>query len=1123
MRRYARFAFAFMLALLAGPAAVRAAQAPAATSTPAATSLPADAPAPLASATPPSSSGAALPATPKPDSVSVDTTQGYARILFTFAAPTPVTAQVADGVVTIRLGHTVTTNIDTFTENLGPYVSNGRRDQDGLTYRFALKRPVAIHTSSQGAQTAVDLVPDSFKGVPPDLPPPPPPPKPDRPDVSKLPVVKLRMGEYSDHTRLVFDWPAPVVYTVYPGQARISVRFEALAKVDFSVLQMRYPAWVKGAGWHLDGDSTVVDFDTDAESAFKDFRDGSKVVIDVMAPKTDASAIARAPAPATPKPNPPPKGSDAAAALKNGAAAAVVPAPALPMPATAQMANPSAELTRDGAALHFPAARGRASAIFLRGGVLWIVLDAHPALDSATLLAPISSILVRAQTEQTAGALVLKLTFKSPLLPSVGESEAALDIRLTTGAMAPLSPITLTRQGTDGQTTLTTLLPGAVHVLQLADAEAGDHLLVVPAHAGKGVLTPKRFVEMEALPTATGLAILPFAQDLTVQVQSELVTIARPKGMALSAASGANTEPVVQMLASKQGPAFIDFAQWSRAGSANILDVKRDLRAAVARLPESEANKARLQLARYMLAQTLAPEALGEIELIQGTDAKLAEDPGIVAMKGAAQYLMARYADARASLSSGQLGADPHAALWRGMAEAKLGDFANARHDLAVSQTVLRFYPEWVQTRARLARAETGIAQGDLASANDALDQLSPQLSPRDSVEAKLYEAQLLAAQGHINEALARLRTLERTDYAPIAARATYARVETELAAKRGRPADAIATLENLRYRWRGDDLELKTLRKLGSLYFAQNDWRNGLGVLRIAALNFASSELGRSAQDDMRRAFSDLFLGGKADTMRPVDALALFYDFIELTPIGREGDEMIRRLSDRLVAIDLLGPAEQLLDHQVKERLQGVARASVATRLATIYLLDHKPKEALAIINDTRQTLLPDDVNSQRRMLEARALAGMKQYEAAIDLIADDESGEASRLRADIAWDSGNWASAGGKAEEVLGDRYNVSGPLLPEERALIMRAAVAYSLGNDEAALDKLRQHYAEKMNASSDAKGFAIVTERIDRQGVAFRDLAKKIAAVDTLQAFMAEFKKQTASPAAKTASN
>lgn len=159
--------------------------------------------------------------------------------------------------------------------------------------------------------------------------------------------------------------------------------------------------------------------------------------------------------------------------------------------------------------------------------------------------------------------------------------------------------------------------------------------------------------------------------------------------------------------------------------------------------------------------------------------------------------------------------------------------------------------------------------------------------------------------------------------------------------------------------------------------------------------------------------------------------------------------------------------------------------------------------------------------MNTERRLLEARALAGLKQFEAAIDLIADDESLQAGRLRADISWDSGNWSVAGGKAEEVLGDRYNVSGPLLPEERSLIMRAGVAYSLAGDEAALDRLREHYAAKMDASPDGKAFAIVSENIDRQGVAFRDLAKQIAGIDSLQAFMADFKKQGA--AAKTASN
>ena len=38
-------------------------------------------------------------------------------------------------------------------------------------------------------------------------------------------------------------------------------------------------------------------------------------------------------------------------------------------------------------------------------------------------------------------------------------------------------------------------------------------------------------------------------------------------------------------------------------------------------------------------------------------------------------------------------------------------------------------------------------------------------------------------------------------------------------------------------------------------------------------------------------------------------------------------------------------------------------------------------------------------------------------------------------------------------------------------------MRAAVAYSLGGDEAAVDSLREHYAAKMKASPDAKTFAV----------------------------------------------
>jgi tetratricopeptide (TPR) repeat protein len=880
------------------------------------------------------------------------------------------------------------------------------------------------------------------------------------------------------------------------------------------MLESRPAAWVKSTAWRVDGDAIVVDIETDPESGFQDHKDGTKVAIDVLAPKADAAAVAAAGE----------KGAKAPNAQSNAPLRGTVGSP----PPSANTANakaapqtPSAELARDGAVLKFPGAQGHAVAVFSRGETLWIVLDNHPALDAATLLAPFTGLIAKADANQVSGASVLRLNFKALHLPSVSANETVM-VSLSTSTATPPAAIALARQGAEDRMALTASLPGASRVLTLDDAEAGDRILVVPARTGKGTLTPKRFVELSILPSAAGLAVIPYADDVQATIKDETVRFARPQGLALSPGSGAAAEPAVQVADSKEGPSYLDFAQWSRPGS-NAIDTIKTLRTAIARLPESESGRSRLQLARYLLASELAPEALGEISLMQADDERLDADTALQVMKAAAQFMMGRYRDARSTLSTASLASDAHAAMWRGMASAKLGDFGDARRELLVAQSVLHLYPALWQTRARLARAETGIAQGDLASAHEALDQLAPVLGPRETAEAQLMQAQLLAAQGHVNEAAARLRTLERAEFPPVAVKASYARIETELEAKTLKPAEAIETLEKLRYRWRGDDLELKILRKLGSMYFAEQKWREGLDVLRVAAVNFPGAELARDAQNDMRAAFSDLFLGGKTDSMPPIQALALFYDFIELTPIGREGDEMIRRLTGRLVTIDLLAPAAQLLEHQVYKRLDGVARSVVATQLATIYLLDGKPKEALRTINDTRLTRLPDEINSRRRLLEARALAGLKQFDAAVGLLADDTSQDAKRLRTDIAWESGNWSVAGARSEDMLGDRATTGGPLSAEERAQVMRAAVAYSLASDDAALQRLRTRFAAKMGDSPDARAFSVVTGKVDQQGVAFQDLAKSIASVDTLQGFMADLKKQGAPAPGAAAQN
>jgi len=230
------------------------------------------------------------------------------------------------------------------------------------------------------------------------------------------------------------------------------------------------------------------------------------------------------------------------------------------------------------------------------------------------------------------------------------------------------------------------------------------------------------------------------------------------------------------------------------------------------------------------------------------------------------------------------------------------------------------------------------------------------------------------------------------------------------------------------------------------------------------------------------------------------------------LTPIGPDGDEMIRRMSDRLVAVDLLGPAANLLAYQVDKRLDGVAKAQVATRLAAVYLMDHKADKAVAAIRDSQISGLPDAEMHERMLLEARAFAVLKQWDNALDLVAVDQSDDTRRLRADIYWESGNWALAGQKTEEFLNTRWSDPSPLTNEERGQLLRTAVSYSLANDETSLARVRDHFAAKMKGTPDANLFNVLSADIDQHGLAFRDAAARIASVDTLQAFMKDFTKR-----------
>jgi len=703
------------------------------------------------------------------------------------------------------------------------------------------------------------------------------------------------------------------------------------------------------------------------------------------------------------------------------------------------------------------------------------------------------------------GIGVVRLILKRP--ESVAASAAGADLKVTVGARpaADKREIGFARgQDASGRAVLTASPDGVSKAVLLNDPLVKDRLVAIPTALGERVAQERRFVDFALLPTAGGVAMVPFADDVAADVENGKIVIASPGGLAL-------TKDLAPALPLPQGAAanaagFLDFAVWARPVAGSFLATERNLRARAARASGRDVQRLRLELAEFYLSNGFSAEALGLVGLVQAAGEAPAASAKLQMMRAAADYDMGRYQEAYNAIAGPAFDADRHAALWRGLIAAGMDNPGAAFDNLQRAEPVLGRYRSDIQVQVRLAAAESALDLGRFGDAKDEIDRLPESLSVPLKARADLARARLAAARNRPDEADLLFAAAEEKGDERTAAQAIYYRVDADLKTKRITEAQAINALERLRFRWRGDGLEAKTLNRLADLYFLKNRWREGLRTLHVAAKGFPNSDVGRKADDEMRTVFADLYLKGKADTMAPIDALGLFYDFADLTPIGRDGDEMIRRMSDRLAQVDLMGPAVDLMKYQVTHRLDGTARAQVAVRLAMLQLADHQSQAALDTIVSTQISALPDDVCHQRMLIEARALSELKRYDEALDLLAVDKAADTAKLRAEIYWQSGKWPEAGKISEETLANRWHDEAPLTDEERDSVLRAAIAYSLAGDEASLTRIRARFTAKMRDTGDGEAFAVLTQPLDAHGLAFREAAAKVASIDTLKTFM-----------------
>ncbi len=1060
--------------------------------------------------------------------------QGFARIAFDWRRPVAYTAKLDGRKLTVVFPDSFTAGFAPVTRHLGDYVRSVTQSADGKSVTFLLKRDFKLDSAVYDDVVALDL--RTASGAP----------------VSKSGgnTVAVRVGEHSGYSRLVFDWTKDTTYRVNKSGETLTVEFSRNNPLNLKRLRSDPPRFISAAKSQSKKNRRVLSVKVPGKARVRHFRDGTKIVVDVifrarpanksvksaktappaktkaqnkktakaaparLLPKAIDPSVSQAPKQPSPKKTAqPPVQQKQAPAPEPKTATASKPA------ATAGKVAVSETTNGSGIELHFPWSAPVNAAAFERAGHLWVVFDS----PSQQVFKPDPGLArfvgTFAQLPHDS-ATVYRFELKTSVAASVGRSGTVWTVRLNQGGQSRLAAEIPVRREPAAAVGPRIFLPARDlgRRIDITDPEVGDQLYVVPVGVpGAGIGKEIQFAEFVLLKSAQGVAVSPRIDRLIMTQLRTGLEVTSPGGLKLSGAVAqagtAKQDGNVAVYQSPRAEYLFNYAAWRLADPKDYLKTKHELQAAVSTAIPAQRNKQRLKLARFFFSHGYPTDTLAVLERVAEKNADLVTDPSYLSLQGAALTLAKRYDEALKALNHDALKGYPEVQLWRGRALTGKHAWAAANEAFEDGSAVLTAFPNAPRTDFRL---DWALASVRTHESRRALVQVAKAENEAASKPQRLLAMLMRAAanedMGALQNALEGYELVAQDDYRPTQVRARLGRIRVLLAQNQLKHPEAIEALEKLRYAWRGDDLELDLMHRLGRLYIAEKDFRKGLEVMRQAVTYYPESQLAPETAKDMNEEFARLFLEGGADDLSPVTALGLFNDFRELTPMGPKGDEVIRRLADRLVGVDLLDQAGQLLEHQVNYRLKGEEKARVAARLAVIRLLDRKPADALKALRKSQWSPLPEDLAKERRRLEARSLSDLDRYDEALAALGQDDGRDGQALRAEIFWRWKKWPEAAKSFASLLGESWKSDDKLDAGTRRLVMQQAVSLSLANRYDELQILRKAYGRHVQGTPDEQAFDVITADVNHTGTNFRQLASTIAQISELETFMTSYKEK-----------
>jgi hypothetical protein len=242
--------------------------------------------------------------------IAVDTTGGFARMVYHFNGDVDANARVANGILVISFNVPVTLSTDRLSSAAAGYVSAARRDPDGKGLRIALARKLTMHSMQANDRLFVDRLPDNWSGPPPSL------PQDIVEDLARrakeaerrarqirllaqqkqMVETRVRVAHQPNFSRYVFDLPELVAVIAERNGDKLNVQFDAPLKFDLAEAKASLPATIENIDAETGEQTTSIKFAFLSKVDIRSFREDNSYIIDVAPMDQPARRADAAPA-----------------------------------------------------------------------------------------------------------------------------------------------------------------------------------------------------------------------------------------------------------------------------------------------------------------------------------------------------------------------------------------------------------------------------------------------------------------------------------------------------------------------------------------------------------------------------------------------------------------------------------------------------------------------------------------------------------------------------------------------------------------------------------------------------------------------------------------------------------